>query len=175
MKRLSATLAVSVTLAASLLLAQETKAPAAMAFDKDACVKHCQEMAQAHQEMMNARKAMMERQDQAWKEIRAQIDAAKKLRGEKKVAALESALDKLVAFHESMQKDMGGMMGGPMGHGRMGHGKMMMGHPMMGGPMMGMMGCCGGMMGCCGGMGMGMNCPMMTGGTPAEGTPKPEN
>jgi hypothetical protein len=171
MKRLSATLAISATLAASVLLAQQTKAPAAMAFDKDACVKHCQQMADAHQKMMDARKAMMEKRDQAWKEIRAQIDAAKKLRGEKKVAALESALDKLITFHESMQEDMSGMMGGPMGHGPMGHEKMMMGHPMMG-----MMGCCGGMMGCCGGMGAGMDCPMMRGGTPApENIPRPKN
>jgi hypothetical protein len=139
--------------------AQEAKAPAAPGFDAQACARHCQEMAAAHQKMMGAQKAMMEKHQAAWKDIQTQLDAAKKARGEKKVAALESVLEKLVAFHESMQKEMGGspMMGGIMG----GHG--------------GMRGCCGeagmGM-----GMGMPMDCPMMKGMKPsAEPAPKPAN
>jgi hypothetical protein len=134
--------------------AQEAKAPAAPGFDAQACARHCQEMAAAHQKMMGAQKAMMEKHQAAWKDIQTQLDAAKKARGEKKVAALESVLEKLVAFHESMQKEMGDspMMGGMM----------MSGH--------------GGMMGCCGeaGMGMPMDCPMMKGTTAQPGT-KPAN
>ena len=139
--------------------AQEAKAPAAPGFDAQACAKHCQEMAAAHQKMMGAQKAMMEKHQAAWKDIQTQLDAAKKARGEKKVAALESVLEKLVAFHESMQKGMGGS-------------------PMMGG----MVGGHGGMMGCCGdaGTGMGMSlpmdCPMMRGTTAGpQPTPKPAN
>jgi len=139
--------------------AQEAKAPAAPGFDAQACAKHCQEMAAAHQKMMDAQKAMMEKHQAAWKDIQTQLDAARKARGEKKVAALESVLEKLVAFHESMQKEMGGS-------------------PMMGGMMSGH----GGMMGCCGeagmgmgmGMGMPMDCPMMK-GTTAQPAGKPAN
>ena len=145
-------------LAGGAVGAQEAKTPAAPGFDAQACARHCQEMAAAHQKMMDAQKAMMEKHQAAWKDIQAQLDAARKARGEKKVAALESVLEKLIAFHESMQKGMGDspMMGGMM----------MSGH--------------GGMMGCCGeagmGMGMGMpvDCPMMK-GTTAQPAGKPAN
>jgi hypothetical protein len=145
-------------LAGGAVGAQEAKAPAAPGFDAQACAKHCQEMAAAHQKMLDTQKGVMERHQAAWKDIQTQLDAAKKARGEKKVAALESVLEKLVAFHESMQKEMGGS-------------------PMMGGMMMGGH---GGMMGCCGeagmgmGMGMQMDCPMMK-GTSAQPATKPAN
>ncbi len=145
-------------LAGGAVVAQEAKTPAAPGFDAQACARHCQEMAAAHQKMMDAQKAMMEKHQAAWTEIQTQLDAARKARGEKKVAALESVLEKLIAFHESMQKGMGDspMMGGMM----------MSGH--------------GGMMGCCGEAGMGMkmempmDCPMMKGTTAQPGT-KPTN
>lgn len=130
-------------LVAAIVAAQQAPAPAPAkpAFDSDACMKHCKEMAEAHQKMMDSQKAMKEKRDAAWKEIEAQLDSAKKARGEKKVAALESAVEKLVAFHGEMQRSMGermpGMMSGmadhPMGGPGMGH-EMggMMGHGMMG-------------------------------------------
>ncbi len=116
-------------------------APAAPGFDSEACMKHCREMAEAHQKMMASQKAMKEKRDAAWKEIEAQLEAAKKARGDKKVAALESAIEKLVAFHGEMQRSMeqrpgmmGPRMGHPMGGPGMDHdmGGMMMGHGMMG-------------------------------------------
>jgi len=133
---------------AGALSAQEKATPA---FDADACAKHCQETAGQRQKMLDAGKAAAEKSAAAWKEIRASVDAAKTARGEKKVAALESALDQLVAFHEQMMGGMPGMqgmkgMGGPgkacCGGGMTGH------HPMAhGGP--GMAGCCGGAAECC--------------------------
>jgi hypothetical protein len=110
-----------VLLAAAVAAAQTPgPAPARPGFDSDACMKHCQEMAAAHQKMMDSQKAMKEKHDAAWKEIEAQLDAAKKAKGDKKVAALESAVEKLVAFHAEMQRSMGQgmpmMMGGMAGH-----------------------------------------------------------
>ena len=135
---------------AAVVAAQQTpgSAPGTPAFDSDACLKHCKEMAQAHQKMMDSQKAMKEKRDAAWKEIETQLESAKKARGEKKVAALESAVEKLVAFHGEMQRSMGerkpGMMGGMAGHPMGGPG---MGHEMggmMGHGMMGMCPCCQG-------------------------------
>jgi len=143
MKNSRLSIALLALLAAAVVAAQQAPAPAPAkpAFDSDACMKHCKEMAEAHQEMVASQKAMKEKRDAAWKEIEAQLDSAKKARGEKKVAALESAVEKLVAFHGEMQRSMGegmpGMMGGmadhhPMGGPGMGH-EMggMMGHGMM--------------------------------------------
>jgi hypothetical protein len=138
-------------LAAAVVAAQTPgPAPAKPAFDSDACMKHCKEMAEAHQKMMDSQKAMKEKHEAAWKEIEAQLETAKKARGEKKVAALESAVEKLVAFHSEMQRSMGermpGMMGGMTGHPMGGPG---MGHEMggmMGHGMMGMCPCCQGSM-----------------------------
>jgi hypothetical protein len=126
-------------------------APAKPGFDSDACMKHCKEMADAHQKMMDSQKAMKEKHDAAWKEIQADLESAKKARGEKKVAALESVVEKLVAFHGEMQRSMGERMPGMMGG--------MAGHP-MGGPGMGHE--MGGMMG----HGMMEGCPCCQGGTP---------
>ena len=89
------------------------------------------------------------------------LAAAGEMRVFKKVAALESAVEKLVAFHGEMQKSMGegmpGMMGGMAGHPMdcpMGHerGTMADHHPGMAHEM--------------GGMGHGMmeNCPCCQGG-----------
>jgi hypothetical protein len=159
---------VAALLVAGAALAQDTPA-----FDPEACAKNCREMAAAHQKAMDARKAQMEKRQAAWKDIEAQLDAAKKARGDKKVAALEAAIEKLVAFHASAPGPMGDhpMMGGAMrgpGQGRMAGGGMGMG-------------CCGaGMMGCCGGGGMGPgpgphDCPMMKGMAGPPEAPKPEN
>lgn len=150
----------SLLLGAATAWAQDkTPGPAPMG-DADACMKHCREMAAHHQKAASDRKATMEKNAAAWKEIRAAVDTAKKSRGDKKVAALETALDRLVSFHESM---MAGMSSGPM-------------------PGMGGMACCGEMgggramahgMDCCGGEkamadccaheshGMSDDCPMM--------------
>jgi len=99
----------------------QDKAVPAPGFDADACAKHCQGMAADHEKMRDSHRAMEAKTASAWKEIRAAVDEAKKTRGEKKVAYLESALDRLVSFHETM---MAGMPGGGM-------------HPGMG------MACCG--------------------------------
>jgi len=164
-------------LVAGAVAAQQPPAPASAApgFDPEACMKHCKEMAEAHQKMMDSQKAAKEKRDAAWKEIETQLDVAKKARGDRKVAALESAVEKLVAFHGEMQRSMGeraprmmgGMEGHPMGGPAMGH-EMggMMGHP-MGGPGMGHE--MGGMMGH--GMGMGM-CPCCQSGPPAPAPKK---
>jgi hypothetical protein len=137
-------------LVAGAVAAQQPPAPA---FDSEACMKHCKEMAESHQKMVDSQKAAKEKRDAAWKEIETQLDVAKKARGDRKVAALESAIEKLVAFHGEMQRSMGerapGMMGGMMGH--------PMGSPGMGHEMGGMMGH---------GMGMGM-CPCCQSGPPA--------
>ena len=152
-------------LAAAVVAAQTPgSAPAKPGFDSDACMKHCKQMAEAHQKMMDSQKAMQEKRDAAWKEIEAQLDAAKKAKGDKKVAALESAVEKLVAFHSEMQRSMdermpmmmGGMAGHPMDCPGMDHEMgAMAGHP-MGGPgaghEMGMMG-----------HGMMENCPCCKG------------
>jgi hypothetical protein len=135
----------------------------------DACAKHCQKG-------MGDHKAMMEKNAAAWKEIRAAVDDAKQAKGDRKIADLEKALDRLVSFHESMMAGMGPMAGmpgmdcgGPMeGDHRMAHGAE----------------CCGGMQAmkhaspdCCGGKpamadccaheahGMPDDCPMMKKGT----------
>jgi hypothetical protein len=147
MKNSRLPIALLALLAAAVVAAQQAPAPApGPAFDSDACMKHCKEMAQAHQKMMDSQKAMKEKRDAAWKEIETQLESAKKARGEKKVAALESAVEKLVAFHGEMQRSMGermpGMMGGMAGHPMGGPG---MGHEMggmMGQGMMGMCPCC---------------------------------
>lgn len=141
----------------ALIPASAVYAQDAPAMDPEACAKHCREMAAAHQKAMDQRQA-------AWKEIEAQLDVARNARGDKKVAALESVVEKLVAFHGSMPGPMAGCPG--MG----GHGP---------GPMAkGAMGCCAGemMKDCCrtrgmGPAGHGPHCPMMKG---AE-TPKPAN
>lgn len=145
-------------LVAGVVAAQQTPgpAPAKPAFDSDACMKHCKEMADAHQKMMDSQKAMKEKHDAAWKEIQAQLESAKKARGEKKVAALESVVEKLVAFHGEMQRSMGERMPGMMGG--------MAGHP-MGGPGMGHE--MGGMMG----HGMMEMCPCCQGGMPPPAKP----
>jgi hypothetical protein len=152
-------------LAAAVVAAQTPGSAPKPAFDADACMKHSQEMATAHQKMMDSQKAMKEKHDAAWKEIEAQLDAAKKARGDKKVAALESAVEKLVAFHGEMQRSMDGtmpgMMGGMAGHSMdcpMGHEMGGMAGHTMGGPGMGHE--MGGMMG----HGMMENCPCCRGG-----------
>jgi hypothetical protein len=130
-------------LMATVVAAQQPGPAPAKPFDSDACMKHCKEMADAHQKMMDSQKAMKEKHEAAWKEIQAQLEIAKKARGEKKVAALESAVEKLVAFHGEMQRSMSERMPGMMGGPGMGHemGGMMEHHPGMNHEMGGMMGC----------------------------------
>ena len=112
------TILAAVLMAAAAARGQDKTGPAGP--DADACMKHCREMAAAHQKMTEERRAMSEKSAAAWKEIRAAVEEAKKARGEKKIAALETALDRLVAFHETMTATMDGMpgtgCGGAMGH-----------------------------------------------------------
>jgi hypothetical protein len=156
MIRLKGTILASLLLGAAVMGAQD-KTPPAAPMTADACAKHCAEMAARHSKGMADHKAMMEKNAVAWKEIRAAVDDAKKARGDRKIADLETALDRLVSFHESMMADgpMAGM-GGMACCGEMGGS-----HPMAHG-----MACCGGkkaMADCCAheSHGMSDDCPMM--------------
>jgi len=170
MIRIKMTILASLILGAAAAWAQE-KRPAPAPMD-DACAKHCQKGAADH-------KAMMEKNAAAWKEIRAAVDDAKKAKGDKKIADLETALDRLVSFHESMMAGMGGPMPGMKGMDC--GGAMGADHPMAHGA-----DCCGDMhaakpagMDCCarggksamadccahGAKGMPDDCPMMKQGT----------
>ncbi|MGE5278412.1 MAG: hypothetical protein ACM3SU_15570 [Acidobacteriota bacterium] len=142
-------LALAAFLAASAAVAQEKAPPPSQGSMADECMKHCKQMAEARQKAMDAHKAQMDKMDATFKEVRADLDAAKKARGDKKTAALEAAIEKLVSLHESMREHMGGMPG--MGPGMMGHHGMMMGM----GP-------------CCPGMAGMMDCPMMKGEAPSK-------
>jgi hypothetical protein len=128
---------IGLALAAFLLVlpavAQEKTPPPAGAM-ADECMKHCRQMAEARQKAMDAQKARMEKMEATFQSVRAQLDVAKNSKGEKKVAALEAAIEKLVSLHESMHEQMQGMPG-------VGPGMMMGPHPMM----MGMGSCCPGM------------------------------
>ncbi len=106
-------------LAAAVMAAQTPGSAPKPAMDSDACMKHCQEMAAAHQKMMDSQKAMKAKHDAAWKEIEADLATAKKATGEKKVAALESVVEKLVAFHGEMSQagTAHAMMASMDGHG----------------------------------------------------------
>ena len=142
-----ATSLLALAVAATLFGQEAAQAPPpSKGFDAQACAKHCQEMAAAHQKAMDAAKAARDKHDAAWKDIKAQLDAARTAKGDKKVAALQAVIEKLLAFHETM------MEGGGMGMGP---------HP-MGGHHHGGMDCCAGMgekMDCCAGMSGGkMDC-----------------
>jgi Flp pilus assembly protein TadD len=145
---------IGLTLAALLFVssagAQEKAAPPSPGSMAEECMKHCRQMSDARQKAAEAHKARMEKMDATFKEVRAQLETAKSARGEKKVAALEAALEKLVSFHESMRDQMDAMP-------QMGPGMMMGGHPMM-----------MGMGSCCPGMAMMSDCPMMKGETPSK-------
>jgi len=120
--------------------------------DTDACAKHCQEMKASHQKAMEARQA-------AWKEIEARLEIARNARGDAKVAALQAAVENLVAYEASAPKGMadGCSMGGSMAahaHAN-GHG-----------------------MACCTGSGSATaahDCPMMKGSAGSPETAKPAN
>ena len=142
-------LALAAFLIVSPAVAQEKAPPPSQGAMADECMKHCREMAEARQKAMDARKAHMDKMDATFKEVRADLDVAKKARGDKKTAALEAAIEKLVSMHESMRSEMGTMPG--MGPGMMGH------HPMM-----------MGMGSCCPGMASMMDCPMMKGEAPPK-------
>ena len=119
-------ISLALTLLASAALAQETPP-----FDPEACAKHCREMAAARAKTAEASKARMQQREAAWKEIEAQLQLARASRGDKKLAALEAAIEKLVAYEASAPG--------------------MPDCPMMGGGGMGAGGCCGGgMPDCCG-------------------------
>lgn len=117
MNRFRMILGTLMLLGAVAAIAQNESSAPPPPFDAEACAKHCREMATSRQKMMDEHKAMMDKRTAAWKEIRASVDAARRARGEKKVAALETALDRLVAFHEEMMAQMpaSGMMGMGMG------------------------------------------------------------
>ncbi len=111
----------------SLFLASVAVGQQSPAMDPEACAKHCREMAASRE------KAAAERQA-AWKEIEAQLQAAKNAPGEKKIAALESVLEKLVAYQASTHAGPAGCpMASPAmaccgGDARSAHGHGMMGH-----------------------------------------------
>jgi hypothetical protein len=121
-----ARISLALTLLASAALGQESPP-----FDPEACAKHCREMATARAKAADASKARMQQREAAWKEIETQLQLARSSRGDKKLAALEAAVEKLVAYEASASG--------------------MPDCPMMGGTGMGAGGCCGGSMpDCCG-------------------------
>ena len=139
---------------AALLAVGVVRAQQPASSDADACAKHCQEMKASHQKAMEARQA-------AWKEIEAQLEIARNARGDAKVAALQSAVEKLVAYEGSAPKAMDEcpMMGGSMSMGGHGHGN---GHGMA----------------CCAGSGSAAathDCPMMKGSAGPPEAAKPAN
>jgi hypothetical protein len=137
---------------AASMLAATAGAQQESGFDPEACARHCREMAATRQKAMDACRARQQERQAAWKEIQAALETARATRGDKKVAALESAVQKLVALESAAPCPMGGPAGCPM----MGDGP---GH----GPHHGM---AGGAPGCCGGGGpAGKDCPMMKGGS----------
>ena len=90
---------------------QPAAAPAAPKMDPEACMKRCKEMGEAQARLAAKREA-------AWKQIEADVVAAKNAKGDKKVAALESAVEKLVALNAEMQAGGGHVMMASMdGHG----------------------------------------------------------
>jgi hypothetical protein len=115
-------------------------------------MKHCQQMAAARQKAQEAQQAARNKMDAMFQEVRAALDTASKSKGDKKVAALQTAFEKLVAYHDAMHPQVSAM-GEP--------------HPM------GMGSCCPGMEehamggGCCG-MASMKECPMMRGAAPAH-------
>ncbi|HEY7114795.1 MAG TPA: hypothetical protein VIA45_17840 [Thermoanaerobaculia bacterium] len=135
--------AIGWALAVSLIVIPFTfaqdKFPGATADD---CMKHCRQMAEMRQKAMDEHKAQMDKMDAVFKEVRADLDMARTAKGDKKTAALQAAIEKMVSFHESMRNEMASMPA------------MRMGHPMMMG------------MSCCGGMAAMSDCPMMKGDAP---------
>ena len=135
----------------SLFLASALAGQQPPAMSPEACAKHCREMAASQQ------KAAAERQA-AWKEIEAQLQAAKSAQGEKKIAALESVVERLVAYQASTQA-------GPAGCSMASHA----------------MACCGGDAknahgpGAMGHAGHDEHCPMMKGTDAPSEAPKPSN
>ena len=85
---------VLISLAAVVASAQQSAAPAAGSekMDHDACMK----MGSAHASESQAK------HDASLKAIQADLAAARTATGEKKVAALEAALNKLIALHGEM-------------------------------------------------------------------------
>ena len=104
-----ASLSLSIVCLTGIALSQEPPA-----FDADACAKHCREMAAARSKNVEACTARAQQRDAAWKDIEAQLQLARTSRGDKKVAALESAVQKLVAYNASAPGAMADcpMMGG---------------------------------------------------------------
>jgi hypothetical protein len=97
MKKIGIAAALVVAAAVAAAADQPAAAPAAPKMDPEACMKHCKEMGEA-------RAKMAAKHDAAWKQIEADLATAKKATGEKKVAALESVVEKLVAFHAEMSQ-----------------------------------------------------------------------
>jgi hypothetical protein len=133
----------------ALIAASAVYGQDAPAMDPATCAKHGGEMAAAHQKMMEQRQA-------AWKEIEAQLEVARNARGDQKVAALESVVEKLVAFQAPAMGDCPMMSGHGPGH-----------------MAKGSMDCCGGGDAATGPAGHGPHCPMMKGGAKPPETSKP--
>ena len=102
--RFFALLSLSIVCVTSIALSQQVPA-----FDADACAKHCREMAAARSKNVEACKARVQQRDVAWKDIEAQLQLARTSRGDKKVAALESAVEKLVAYNAAAPGAMAAM------------------------------------------------------------------
>ncbi|HYX21686.1 MAG TPA: hypothetical protein VFA98_12650 [Thermoanaerobaculia bacterium] len=136
---------------ASLFLANTLIGQQPSAMNSEACAKHCREMAASQEKAVAERKA-------AWKEIEAQLQTAKNAQGDKKIAALESAVEKLIAYQASTPAEPSGC---PMA-----------GHAMA---------CCGGDAksahgaGTMGHAGHEEHCPMMKGTSAPSETPKPSH
>jgi Spy/CpxP family protein refolding chaperone len=93
---IAALLALTVV-AVAVVADQPAAAPAAPKMDPEACMKRCKEMGEA-------KAKMAAKHDAAWKQIETDLATAKKSTGEKKVAALESVVEKLVALHGEMNQ-----------------------------------------------------------------------
>jgi len=108
MKRIA--IAVLISLAAVVASAQQSAAPAAgsQKMDHDACMKMDSADAQARA-----------KDDAAWKAIQADLAAAKASTGDKKAAALEAALEKLIALHNEMWQTEHAGMAPAASHGAM--------------------------------------------------------
>ena len=112
-------IAVLFCLIAAVAVADKPAAAPAAKMDPDACMKKCKEMRAEHAKMAEAQKAVRAKQDAAWKQIEADLASARTATGEKKVAAMESVLEKLVALHGEIRQAEGahGMIAAMDGHG----------------------------------------------------------
>lgn len=165
--KIRTTLAIAAALLFSAAVrADEASAP--KAFSPDDCARHCRDMAAQKQKMTDDHRKTADEMQAAWRDIEAELDIARKAKGDKKADALIIALDRLIATHQMMSDRMTPAPGGMMGMGPDCCAGM---HDMPGMAM----DCCAKMpaataameMNCCAGKhekaAMGKDCPMMNG------------